>query len=199
MATITFESYVGAGPAWADNGVNTVVFSGAIDDVATPITVAQFQDGTHLGSGSPGTDQCGANHNNNVKYVDSTHFILNGGSSEVLNDTNLGNDECNIRLHFNHASAVVVTGARLFMYDGAVDANYAPDIDAFAFERGVSASAWTNINDGSGGTGGDNVGERLDLGDKSSATDQYWYIALSLSPEAVGGKNAAIKLALTYS
>lgn len=199
MATITFETFVGAGPAWADNGANTLTFSGSLTDPTVPITVAAFQDGTHISSGSPGTDQCGANHANNVKYISGTEMSVDGGATENLNDTNLLADECSLRLHFNHTSAVAVSGARLFCFDGAVDANYAPDIDMFAFERGQTDTAWTQINNGSGATGGDNVGERLDLADGASAQDHYWYIALSVSPESVGAKNAAIKLALTYS
>ena len=200
MATITFEAYIGAGPGWADIGANTVVFCSSLTDLATAITVAAYQDGTHIGNGTPGTDQCGANHANNVKYVDSTHFILNGGSSEVLNDTNLVANECTLRLHFNHGSAVAVTGARFYCYDGSTVTTRATGLDVQAFEQGVSATAWTTINDDSGGTGGDNTDERLDLADSGSATDHYWYVAVSVSPETVGAKSAfSFGLALTYS
>ena len=42
--------------------------------------------------------------------------------------------------------------------------------------------------------------ERLDLADSGSATDHYWYIALSASPESVGAKTSFdFGATLTYS
>jgi hypothetical protein len=200
MATFTFSGYMGAGPAWADLSTNRIVFSSSLTDLATAITVASFQDGTHAGDGTPGTDQCGANHMNNVKYVDDTHFSLNGAASAVLNDTNLADTDCTMQIHFNHGSAVAVSNARLYCYDNSTTTQYAADLDVYAFERGAGASSWTKINDASGVTGGDNSGERLDLQNSASATDHYWYVALSASPEAVGAKsNFAFGVALTYS
>ena len=200
MATITFEAYIGAGPAWADIGANNLIFSGSLTDLAAPVTVAAWQDGTHLGNGTPGADQCGANHANNNKYVDGTHVNINGGGSVVLNDTNLVADDCALRLHFNHTGAVAVTGARLYVDDGTTPTNEAVGVDVFAFEQGEGNSAWVQINDDSGNVGGDNTGERLDLADSASATDHYWYIGLSVSPESVGGKSSfRFGFALTYS
>jgi len=200
MATITFEGFMGTTPSWTDLGANTLVFSSSLTDLTAAITVSSYQDGTHAGNGDPGTDQCGTNHMNNVKYVDSTHFILNGGSSEVLNDTNLGNDECTLRLHFNHTSAVAVTGARAYIYKPSVGVTTKADnVTVQAFERGQTDTAWSLIND-TGTTGGDNTGERLDLADSSSSADHYWYVALSITPATVGGHaDVDLGLALTYS
>jgi hypothetical protein len=200
MATITFEGYMGATPDWTDLAANTLVFCSSLTDLATAITVAEWQDGTHAGSDDPGTDQCGANHMNNVKYVDDTHFILNGGSSEVINDTNLTQNECTLRIHFNHGSAVAVTGARLYCYDGTTTTDPGVDMEMYAFEQGQSATSWTEINDYSGSIGGDNVGERLDLADSASSQDHYWYVAISVSPESVGDKASVdLGVTLTYS
>ncbi|HLE03324.1 MAG TPA: hypothetical protein VI729_01755 [Anaerolineales bacterium] len=200
MATFTFDGYMGAGPAWADFAANRIVFSGSLTDLTAAITVAAFQDGTHAGNGTPGTDQCGANHANNVKYLTGSTMSVNGAGSEAINDTNLAEIECSLRVHFSHGSAVAISGARLYAFDNSVVTNEAVGIDMYAFERGVAATAWTLINDDSGNIGGDNAGERLALGDKTSATDHYWYIALSASPESVGAKASfAIGCALTYS
>jgi hypothetical protein len=200
MATITFEGYMGAGPAWADLGANTLVFSGSPTDLTTPITVAAWQDGTHAGSGDPGTDQCGANHMNNVKFISSGSMSVNAGGIEAINDTNLTEAECTLRLHFNHTSSVAVTGARLYVYDGAVAANEGVGVEVYAFERGQSDTAWSLINDDSGNIGGDNTGERLELADSASAQDHYWYLALSISPESVGAKASVdLGFTLTYS
>lgn len=200
MATITFEGYMGAGPAWADLGANTLVFSSSLTDLTAAITVSSYNDGTHAGNGDPGTDQCGANHMNNVKYLTSNTFSLNGGGSEALNDTNLTANECTLRLHFNHTSSVAVTGARAYIYKPSVGVTTKADnITAYAFERGQSDTAWSLIND-TGTTGGDNTGERLDLADSGSAQDHYWYIALSLSPATVGGHtDVDLGMTLTYS
>lgn len=197
MATITFESYVGAGPAWADNGANNVVFSGSLTDLAVPITVAEWQAGTHVGNGTPGTDQCGANHANNVQYIDGTNMSVNGAASETINDTNLTADECTMRLHFNHTAAVAVSNALFFAFDGSVDANPAVELDIMVFEQGESNTSWTELNNDSGGVGGS--GDGVALAASASATDHYWYLALSISPETVGAKNAAVKFSLTYS
>lgn len=199
MAAITFEVYIGA-PAWTDLAANTLVFSSSLTDLTTAITVAAFQDGTHAGNGDPGTDQCGANHANNVKYIDDNNMSVNGGGSEAINDTNLAANECTMRVHFNHGVAVAVTGARFYSFDGSVVTNEAVGIDCYAFERGITATAWTKINDDSANVGGDNSGERLLLADSGSATDHYWYLALSASPESVGGKTSFdFGCTLTYS
>lgn len=199
MATITFEGFMGAGPGWADIGANTLVFSGT-GGLAIPITVAAFQDETHIGNGDPGTDQCGANHLNNVKYLTSSTMSLNGAGSEDIIDANLAADECTLRLHFNHASAVAVTGAKFYCYDGTTTTTPATGVDVFGFERGVTDTAWTELNNTTGPVGGNNTGERLDLADSGSATDHYWYIALSASPESVGAKTAFdFGATLTYS
>lgn len=191
MAAITFEGYMGAGPAWADLGANTLVFSGSISDLTAAITVAEWQDGTHAGNGDPGTDQCGANHMNNVKWLSSSTMSVNGGGSENINDTNLTDNECSLRVHFNHTSSVTISGAKFYCFDGATPTNEGVGVEVNAFERGRSASAWTVINDDSGNIGGNNTGERLDLADKGTpAQDHYWYIALSASPESVGAKSS---------
>jgi hypothetical protein len=200
MATITFEAYIGAGPGWADIAANRLVFSSSLTDLTAAITVGSWQDGTHVGSGTPGTDQCGANHARNVKYLTGTTMSVNGAASEDINDTNLAEAECTMRVHFNHTSSVAISNARLYCYDNSTTTVEATEIEAYAFERGVSATAWTQINDDSGNIGGDNSGERLALGNKSAATDHYWYIAISVSPETVGAKSAfALGVALTYS
>src|SRR3990167_3126540 len=189
MAVITFEGYMGAGPAWADLAANTLVFSSSLTDLATAITVAAYQDGTHAGNGDPGTDQCGANHMNNVKYLTGGTMSVNGAGSEAIDDTNLTANECSLRLHFNHGVAVAVTLAKFYCFDGVTPTTVATGVTVYGFERGVTATAWTQINDGAS-VGGNNAGERLDLANSGSAADHYWYLALSASPNSVGAKTA---------
>lgn len=198
MATFTWEYYGGAGPAWTDISTNTIVFAGS-GGITTPITVGAWNDETHIGSGDPGTDQCGANHCKSVKYISSTQFD-SGGGTETLNDTNLVATECTIRIRFTDASSVAITNARFYAYDGTTTTTEAVGVDVYAFEQGVTATTWTQINDDSGNVGGDNAAERLDLQDQGAATDHTYYIAISVSPESVGGKTSFdFGIALTYS
>jgi len=198
MATIAFEGFMGTTPDWTDLAANTLVFSSSLTDLTAPITVATWQDGTHAGSNDPGTDQCGANHMNNVKWLTSSTMSVNGAASENIIDANLAANECSLRIHFNHSSAVVVTGVSIYCYDGSTPANPGVEVDMQAFERGVSASAWTVLNNYSGSVGG--TGSAMSLANSGSATDHYWYLALSISPETVGSK-ALVDLGatLTYS
>lgn len=199
MATFTWEVYADT-PAWFDISTNTIVFSGSGTDLTAAVSVGSWQDGTHLGTGDPGTDQCGTNHVNNVKYISSTEFDLNGGGTETLNDTNLVQTECTLRIRFTDGSSVATSSGRFYAYDGSTVTTEAVGVDAYAFEQGVSASTWTQINDDSGNTGGDNSGERLDLTDQGAATDHTFYLAVSASPESAGGKSDFdFGIALTYS
>lgn len=206
MATFTWNAYMGAGPAWADIAANTIVFSGT-GGLAAPVTVASWQDETHIGNGDPGTDQCGANHPNNVKWTATNSMSLNGGGAAALNDTNVTADECTLQVVFTHGSAVALTNVRLYAYDGTTTTTPATGVDCVAFEQGESVTSWTVINDESvagaltnGSIGGDNVSERLDLADSGSATNHTYHIAISASPEAVGAKaDFDFGMALTYS
>lgn len=199
MATFTWNYYGGAGPAWTDISTNTVVFSGS-GGITTPITVGTWNDETHIGNGDPGTDQCGANHCRNVKYVSSTQFDLDGGGTETLNDTNLVATECTLRIDFTDASSVATSNGRFYTFDGSTTTVEAVGIEAYAFEQGVSATTWTQVNDDSGNIGGDNTGERLALGDHSASTTHNFYVAVSARPETVGAKTEFdFGIALTYS
>jgi len=198
MATFTWEVYADT-PDWFDVSTNTIVFSGSATDLAAAITVAAWQDGTHLGNGDPGTDQCGSNHVPNVKYVSSTQFDPSGGT-ETLNDTNLVSTECTLRINFTDAASVATSSGRFYAYDGTTTTTEATGVHVYAFESGVSATEWTLINDDTGDTGGDNSGERLSLEDDTAATEHTFYLAVSASPESVGAKgDFDFGVALTYS
>ncbi|MCJ7760030.1 hypothetical protein MUP59_02670 [Candidatus Bathyarchaeota archaeon] len=198
MATFTWEVYSNT-PGWHDTAGNTVVFSGSPTDITTPVTVGEWNSGTHIGNGDPGADQCGTNHVCNVKYISGTQFD-SGGGTETLNDTNLTATECTIRCKFADASAVATSSARFYTFDGSTATAEAIGVHAYAFERGVGATAWVQVNDDSGNIGGDNGGERLALSDQSAATEHYFYLAVTAQPESVGAKTQFdFGLALTYS
>lgn len=202
MATITWEAYVGT-PSWTDMGSNRLVFSGSASNINTTVQATQFQDGTHLGSGTPGTDQCGANHANNVKILTSTTMSVNGAASETINDTNLADNECTFRLHFNDGSGYALQNGKIYTYDGTTTTAEAVGVDAAIYVKGESMTSWFTINSDTAtgnsmagmnfttaNLGGDNAGEYQSLSNKSAATDHYYYCALSASPETAGGKSA---------
>ena len=196
MATFNWEAYVGS---WTDMSTHTFTFSGT-GGLTTPITVGTWQDESHLGSGDPpDTDECGGTHCNNVKYISSTQFDQ-GGGTETLSDVNLTVDECQIRIKFTHATSVATTGGRFYTFDGSTTTVEAVDIEAYAWEQGQTQTTWDYINDDTGAIGGDNAGERLDLGDSSLSQTHYFYIAISSRPESVGSKTEYdFGVALTYS
>lgn len=202
MATITWEAYVGT-PSWTDMGSNRLVFSGSASNINTTVQATQFQDGTHLGSGTPGSDQCGANHANNVKILTSTTMSVNGAASETINDTNLADNECTFRLHFNDGSAYALQNGKIYTYDGTTTTAEAVGVDAAIYVKGESMAGWFTINSDTAtgnsmagmnfttaNLGGDNAGEYQSLSNKAAATDHYYYCALSASPETAGGKSA---------
>lgn len=187
MALYNWEVYSDT-PAWHDILVNTIVFSGSASDLSTPIQVGEYNEGTHLGSNDPGTDQCGSTHCNNVKYISDTEFQT-GTQAETINSTNFTNDESTLRIKFRNTSSVAITGARLFCFDGVTTSTPAIGVHVYAFESPVTATEWSNINDHSEGIGGDITGERLDLADHTdSSTTHYFYAAISVTPESMGVK-----------
>lgn len=199
MAQFNWEVYSDT-PAWKDVQSNTIVFAGSLTDLTVPITVGSWNGGTHLGSGDPGTDQCGTNHARNIEYVSSTEFKMNGGSTETISNGNLADTDCTLRVKFTDAVAVTISNGRFYTFDGTVVTNEAVGIEAYAVEAQVGASTWTKINDDTGDIGGDNTGERLTLSDQSSNTQHFWYIALSARPQSVGAKTQFdVGIALTYS
>lgn len=198
MATITFErnqNTVGS-PSWVDIGANRIVFSGSATDLTATIATTAWNDGTHIGSGTPGTDQCGGgpggggSHNNNVKYIDVNTMKVNADANEAINDANLAVGECTCRIHLNNAISVATQNTYFFCYNNSIDTVEAVGIESYAFERGVGANSWTLINDDSADIGGNNPGERLDLGEKAAATNHYWFLALAARGESAGAKSA---------
>lgn len=199
MATFYWEGYKDT-PAWGDLGANTICFTGSATAIDTPITVGEWNSGTHIGNDDPGTDQCGTNHMNNVKIVASGTFD-NGSGTQGLSTTNLTPNECTLRIRFTDASAVSITSARFYSFDGTTVTTEAVGVEAYAWECQPSGiTTWTLINDDSANIGGDNASERLSLLDQAASTEHHYYIAVSVRPESVGAKTSFdFGVALTYS
>lgn len=200
MATFYWEFFGSTGPAWTDMSTYTIVFAGDRTDLSIPVTVGSWQDGTHMGNDDPGTDQCGANHMRNIKYVTSGQFDQGFGTT-TLSMTNVHPSGCTLRVRFTDASSVAITNARFYAFDGGTPTTRATDVEAYAWERQPSGiMTWTMINDYSNTVGGDNAGQRLDLLNQAASTEHHYYICVSARPESVGAKTAFdFGVALTYS
>jgi hypothetical protein len=199
MATITFEGYFGT-PAWSDMGANRLVFSSSLTSLSSSIVAGAFNGGTHLGTGVPGTDQCGATHMRNVKFLTYNTMSVNGAASETLNDTNLANTECTFRVHFNDAGGYSLQNGVIYTFDGADAAVPATGVDACMYVKGEGDTAWQTINSDSivgptltnmdfelASIGG--IASGYTLNGRSAAVDHHFYCALSVSPETAGGKS----------
>ena len=207
MATIAFEAYYGATPAWTDIAANRLGFSGSLTAITT-VAAGVFADGTHVMTGTPGTDVCTTNHVPNVKWLTDTTMSVNGAASETINDTNLADIECSFRIHFNDAAGYALQNGRLYTFDNTTTTTPATGVDAAMYVKGNSMTAWFHINDDSttgpagwvtGAIGGDNSGERISLANRSASVDHYYYCGFSASPETAGGKaNFSVGTYLEY-
>lgn len=200
MATYNWEVYLT--DTWVDVGVNTLVFSSDPSNPGVAINVDEFNQGTHLGSDDPGSDQCGTTHIYNLRYADTNNYF--GGSSttsESITDTHLTLTEATVRVKFTDSSSITVSTGYFFCFDGVTETVEAVGVRAFAVQAGVGASSWTEINNDASGIGGNNSGERLTLTNYTGAsTYHYYYFGLSVSPQSYGPKTQFdFGIALTYS
>ena len=149
------------------------------------ITVDEYNDETHVENTSE-VEICTVTHMSNTKYLGSALIDINGAGSEDI--ANLLEAECPLKVHFNEADSAI-SDAILWAFDNTTDTADPTGINIYGAEQGDAA--WTDIRAASGSD--------LTLGDKSSATDHYWYVALSVSPTSIGEKKACgIKVQLTY-
>jgi hypothetical protein len=205
MATITWEGYYGNTAAWTDIASNRLVFSGSLTNINTTVQATQFQDGTHVGNGTPGTDQCGTNHVPNVKLLTGTTWSLNGAGSAAISE--IADTSVTFRLKFNDAANYSLQNGRLYSYDGTTTTAEAVGVDAAVWVKGQTQTAWVCINSdtatgpavtglGTANTfqtadiGGNNTNEYLSLANRSASVTHYYYTAMSVSPETAGGKAA---------
>jgi hypothetical protein len=149
------------------------------------------------GNGDPGTDQCGANHMNNVKYLTGTTMSVDGGAGEDITDTNLTAIECTIKVNFSDAASVALSSVLFYCYDGTTPAtrHRASTCSALSAAR---LKRQVEINDDSGAQGGTGNGDSFES--RSAATSHDYFVALSASPETVGAKTAFdFGMSLVYS
>lgn len=204
MATTVMEAYYGTAgsPAWTALGSNHLGFHNTLGSAGSAITLdsiptGQYQLGTHVINSAHTTDVCTNPHTPNVRYLTSTTWSLDGAASASISE--IADTAVSFRWHFNDASARTIQNVNIHVYNNSSNAVRATGVDAQGWVKGNSMTAWQVVNDDSGtagGTGSGITGSGLSRG--SAATDQYWYCALSMSPETAGAKTAAAGISLEY-
>jgi hypothetical protein len=179
------------GQVWVLQGTTPTTI-GATDSIAfsdgtfgNAITVASYNDGTHVRS-SGAADSSDGNTPNNVKYVASGTGDW-GDGTESLAD--ILDAECTLKLTISEDSNITVTDITMYAYDGDTTTNAPSGMDVQLAESGDAA--WTNA-DGSAAA--------LTISDSDTpATSHDFYIAVSASPSSVGVKSGnKIRVEFTY-
>lgn len=185
----TFNFYLQGGADTEIEATDVLHLAGAT--FGSPIQVGQYNDSTHVKS-SGGANDSSANTPNNVKFISQAGG--SGGDSQAdwgdgTEDLDQITDaECTLRIRFSHDSAVVVTDALFYAYNGTVLATAPANISIVAAERGDTN--FTTI---------EGSGSPLTLNDKTSNTTHDYYIVLSASPDTVGAKTGnKVRIELAY-
>lgn len=182
MATYTW-TLQGATPTVID-GTDIIQFAAAT--FGSAIVVGQYQDSMHIET-NVGGNKSNGNTPHNTKYVASGTCSLNGGGTVAVNSISTAN--CPLKINFAHASAVAVSGHKIYAYDGVTTTAVPTDVTFYIAQQGDAA--WTNAE---GSAAAKNVT------DSPSATSHDFFFLISASPESVGSKTAfRIRDELTYS
>lgn len=151
------------------------------------VQTGDHQTSTHVENVS-NVDQCTSPHLHNTHYVDATHVEIDGGASETLSATAPTQAECPLKVTFSHASAVATSATTFWADDGATSTAVPTDVTFYAGEQ--TDTSWTNAEGSAAAVAVD---------DQGSATDHYFYLFMSASPDTVGVKTAfRLQMQLTY-
>jgi len=150
------------------------------------VVVGAYQTSTHI-SNSSDTHQCSTNHVNNVQYLTSTTFSLNGGGSTSLAAGAPTTAQCPLKVNFSDAASVATSAGKFYAYDGTTDATGMVGVTVQAIQQ--SNTTWVAAN---------GLGSAVSLADQAAATSHDFFLALSLSPTSTGAKTGKFKVSLTY-
>jgi hypothetical protein len=161
---------------------------GAFDD---PITVNEYNDSTHV-KDVGNADKSSANTPNNVKFISQSGGTGGdsqadwGGGTEDLDQ--IQNSEATLKINFSHGTAVAISEAKIYAYDGSTVTVAPTDIDVRMAE--VGDTNWTEA---------EGQASACTLADKTAATSHDFYVAVSMSPTSVGTKTGKYRVELSYS
>lgn len=158
---------------------------GAFND---PIFVSEYNDSTHVKDGDDDTDKSAGDGPRNNKFISQaggaggkSQVQVDGGATELLDA--LTSVDAALKINISDASAVTVSDAVFYSYNGADPAVPASGIDVRAAE--VTDTNFTQC-EGSAAA--------LALADQASATSHDYFIIISKSPTAVGLKTDKLRM-----
>lgn len=157
----------------------------------TGIPLAEFNSNTHVMETTGSTDDCTIHIMNN-RFVDADTMDLNEVDSAQISITHPAVEECCLRVRFyDDTTARTITDAVFFMYDQTTETNPPTNITCHGLEGGQD-TAWTALTGGSA--------TPVTLEDHGASSQEHlYYIAISVSPDAVGVlNNIRMKVTLTY-
>lgn len=173
------------------DATDIVQFAGA-GGFDSKITVAAYNDTTHVKS-SVGADDSSGNTPNNVKFISAAGGTA-GDSQADWGDGTEDIDamlaaEATLKITFSDASSVITESAIFYAYDGTTTTAVPTGVTFYASE--LADIVFTNA-EGSAAA--------LTINDDTAATSHDYYIACTASPESVGLKSAfTLRIELTYS
>lgn len=189
MATFTWTLQGDTNPTTIED-TDVIRFAGGA--FATPVTVSEYQDSTHVRA-SGGADDSDGNDPLNSKFISNDGGTAGDGQGDWGDGTEdidqITTAECPLKINFSHGSSVITSNAVLYAYDGSVTTNGPTDVTFWAAEQGDAN--WTQA-EGSAAA--------LEIADNTTATSHDFFFLISASPESVGLKSAfRIRIELTYS
>lgn len=196
MATWTLTAQLTTGTL-AVGSTDRIWWNGAT--FGTNVVVGSYQDSTHI-SNSSDVHQCTTNHVHNLKYVDATHYILDGGSSTLIAaNTAPTTAQASFKFNFSDAASVATSAATFYFFNGTTDATGMVGVTPHALEAGASGSTGWDIPNAGGTPGNVNgSGNALQLANQAAATSHDFYVACSVTPTSTGAKTGQVKIVLTY-
>lgn len=196
MATWTLTAQLTTGTL-SVGATDRVWWNGAT--FGTNVVVGSYQDSTHI-SNNTDTHTCTTNHVHNTKYVDATHYILDGGGSTLIAaGTAPTTAQAGLKFNFSDAASVVTSAAQFYFFNGTVDATGMVGVTPHALECGASGGTGWDIPNAGGTPGNVNGnGNALNLAGQTTSTSHDFFIATSVTPTATGAKTGQIKIILTY-
>ena len=189
MATFTWYLQGGSDTTIGATDILQLAGAGGFD---SKITVAAYNDTTHVKSSGGANDSSG-NTPNNVKFISQA----GGGAGDSQADWGDGTEdidaildaECTLKVNFSDASSVSTESVIFYAYDGTTTTAVPTGITFVAAEGGDA-----NF------TGAEGSAAALTLTDQGAATSHDFFILLSASPDSVGLKDAfTLRIELTYS
>ena len=185
-----WNSGTDSSPVWTEFGSGNVLkFTGGLYD--TSLSINNYQSATHLQtSSSTDTDACGSPHIPNLKYISSNKAAIRGTYSSLLSATFPATTMC-IKMvvsDFTTPVSFTTNNGKLFFFDGTTPTTAPTDLTTMGLEQGDTS--WTNC----GGSA-----SAVSISDKTSATSQTFYVAVSVMPTNTGSLTGSLRFSLNYN